>query len=378
VPPSEAVVEKREIEISRNNGDIIEMVPRGVLPSPANRSAVVDLLSALILQHSASRMSFFPSFESPEDRPPQADRLAPMLRGLAEEGIYFGTSSWKYEGWLGTIYSPDRYRTRGRFSKKKFEAECLAEYARTFPVVCGDFAFYQFPSAEYWATLFGKTPGSFLVALKVPEEITVAVWPGHARYGARAGETNGAFLDAGLFRSLFARPLEPYKGRVATLIFEFGTFAKSTFPKPEDFFSRLDQFLAVLPRGFSYAVEVRNPEYLRPDYFALLANHGVAHVLTAWTRMPELGAQMELPGVYTADFTVIRALLTRGRTFAQGVESFEPYQLVREPNEPAREAMRLIADRSRREGRRAYLFVNNRLEGNAPTTIEAVLERLRS
>jgi hypothetical protein len=59
----------------------------------------------------------FPDADA-DDHPPQAARLAPKLRALADEGIYFGGSSWKYEGWLGTIYSPERYTTRGKFSQK--------------------------------------------------------------------------------------------------------------------------------------------------------------------------------------------------------------------------------------------------------------------
>ena len=53
--------------------------------------------------------------------PPQATRLAPTLRALADRKIYFGTSSWKYDGWLGSIYTQDRYLTRGKFSNAKFE-----------------------------------------------------------------------------------------------------------------------------------------------------------------------------------------------------------------------------------------------------------------
>ena len=63
-----------------------------------------------------------------------------------------------------------------------------------FPTVCGDFAFYQFPSPEYWARLFGETPESLSFALKVPEDVTAPVWPKHARYGVRAGEPNRGFL----------------------------------------------------------------------------------------------------------------------------------------------------------------------------------------
>ena len=41
------------------------------------------------------------------DSPAQAALLAPKLRALADRNIYFGTSSWKYDGWLGSIYRED-------------------------------------------------------------------------------------------------------------------------------------------------------------------------------------------------------------------------------------------------------------------------------
>lgn len=314
----------------------------------------------------------FPDPDSPDDPPDQAARLAPKLRVLADEGIYFGTSSWKYEGWLGSIYSRSRYQTRGKYSKKKFEESCLAEYAETFPAVCGDFAFYQFPSADYWKRLFDSTPAPFSFAFKVPEDLTVPVWPKHARYGARAGQANEGFLRPDLFDALFARPLAPYRDRVATLIFEFGAFNKSTFPTPADFFARLDPFLAALPDGFRYSIEIRNPEYMTLDYFGLLKDRGTAHVFNAWTRSPALDQQAQLAEAYTADFSVARALLSRGRSYEAAVKGFEPYRETQEVNEGAREGLRLIAETSKRLKRPAFLFVNNRLEGNAPSTIEAV------
>jgi uncharacterized protein YecE (DUF72 family) len=323
-------------------------------------------------------MTFLPLFDAPEDLPPQASRLAPKLRELAARGIYFGTSSWKYEGWLGTIYSEDRYKTRGKFSRKAFEAQCLEEYVQVFPAVCGDFAFYQFPTADYWERLFRSVPKEFQFAFKVPEDVTVPRWPTHARYGTRGGKENAAFLDADVFKTLFARRLEPYRSQVAALIFEFGTFAKATFPTPADFYARLDGFLEALPGGFRHAVEIRNPEYLCTEYFGLLKRHGVAHVFNAWTRMPELGVQQAMPGAFSADFTVVRALLARGRGYGQAVDAFQPYRAVQEPNLAARDAMRGIALESRRRKSPAFLFVNNRLEGHAPTTIESVADQLQA
>jgi uncharacterized protein YecE (DUF72 family) len=317
-----------------------------------------------------------PFLDDDKERPPQAARLAPKLRELAGQGVYLGGSSWKYEGWLGSIYNPERYLTRGKHSQAKFDRECLAEYARTFPTVCGDFAFYQFPGSDYWRKLFDQLPADFLLGLKVPEDITVAKWPGHARYGKRAGEVNDAFLDAKVFETYFTERLAPYVDRLGPLIFEFGTFNKATFAKPADFYAALDPFLAALPGGFRYAVEIRNPEYLTPAYLGTLADHNVAHVLSAWTRMPRLDEQVQLPDVDTADFTVARALLRKGRSYEEAVKTFEPYDHTQEVDEATREGLVLSAGRAIRRKKPAFLFINNRLEGNAPSTIEAVADRL--
>ena len=224
--------------------------------------------------------------------------------------------------------------------------------------------------------LFDETPSTLKFGLKVPEEITVPRWPGHARYGTRAGTANQGFLDNRLFHEQFTWPLERYRDRVAALIFEFGTFAKSTFPRPADFLARLDPFLGSVSRHFRYSVEIRNSEYLGPDYFSLLQSHNTAHVFSAWTRMPELLDQIDMPGAYTADFTVVRALLKKGRAYEQAVKAFEPYKRIQEPNPGAREAMRRIAERAWKTRQPAYVFVNNRLEGNAPGTIEAVADAI--
>jgi hypothetical protein len=113
-----------------------------------------------------------------------------------------------------------------------------------------------------------------------------------------------------------------------------------------------------------------------PDYLGLLASHNVAHVFNAWTRMPALDQQAQLTDAYTADFTVVRALLARGRTYEQAVKSFEPYREIQDPNEGAREGMVRIARQARERKVPAYVFVNNRLEGHAPSTIEAVAQAI--
>ncbi|HNY42748.1 MAG TPA: DUF72 domain-containing protein, partial [Bryobacteraceae bacterium] len=273
--------------------------------------------------------------------------LAGRLARLASRGVYFGTSSWKYEGWLGQIYTPERYWTRGRFSRKKFEEGCLAEYAETFPAVCGDFSFYQFPPTAYWEKLFSGVPETLRFAFKVPEQITVRTWPVHARYGQRGGAENESFLDAELFEQLFLRPLTPYRERIGALIFEFGTFSKRHYSSAAPFAEDVGRFLDRLPGGWRYSVEIRNKEFLEPAYFNVLRAHNTAHVFNSWTRMPELGEQVGIGDAYTADFVVSRALLSHGRTYEQAVERFQPYDRIQIENPGAREALRKLAEQSR-------------------------------
>jgi uncharacterized protein YecE (DUF72 family) len=311
------------------------------------------------------------------DEPNAFDRdgLAGKLRSLAEQNIYIGGSSWKYEGWLGQIYSRERYLSRGRFSQKRFEQECLSEYAEIFPTVCGDFAFYQFPSDEFWQRLFGRVPESFRFAFKVPEQITCKLFPRHARYAAQAGRENENFLDVHMLKEMFLRPLWPYREKVAVLIFEFGAFGPRSFAGVGEFLERLDPFLRGLPREFRYAVEIRNPEFLERDYFACLRANRVAHVYNAWSKMPELRYQMAIPESMTTDFLVSRALLRHGRVYEDAVGLFAPYTEIQDENPEARESMRILIGRARENKQFLFLFVNNRLEGNAPMTILSLVDR---
>jgi uncharacterized protein YecE (DUF72 family) len=300
--------------------------------------------------------------------------LAAKLQRLASQGVWIGTSSWKYEGWLGQIYHRDRYLTRGKFSQKRFEQECLAEYAETFPIVCGDFSFYQFPSDAYWSRLFASVPRSLQFAFKVPEDVTIKTFPSHARYGPRAGTENANFLNPDIFAAGFAGPLMQYRRQVAVLIFEFGAFSRRAMEDVDAFLRVLDPFLARLPTGFRYSVEIRNPEFLTRDYFQALHNRGVAHVFNAWSKMPEIGVQTALPGAFTADFTVARALLRQGRVYEEAVTKFSPYATIQDVNPAARSALKGLIQRAKAKKEPSFVFVNNRLEGNAPMTIEAVVE----
>ena len=136
----------------------------------------------------------------------------------------------------------------------------------------------------------------------------------------------------------------------------------------------LHGFLEQLPPDYRYAVELRNPELLHDLHGAVLKQHGVAHVFNSWTEMPPIGAQLDLPWTFPADFTIARALLKPGRKYEDAVRRFEPYDRVREPQPELRhDLLRLMAEAVRRRIE-ALIVVNNRAEGNAPGTIRALAQ----
>lgn len=261
-------------------------------------------------------------------------------------------------------------------SQRAFEHNCLAEYAQVFPTVCADFALYDFPSPKVMETMRDQTPEQFAVSLKVTDRITVKRYPNLPRHGNHAGKENPDFLNPSLFVEQFLGPVGLLKGKCGAIIFEFSTFAPDSGVTLPVFIRLLDAFLATIPRHFAYSIEIRNSEFLTPEYFALLAAHGIAHVLNNWTRMPTVQQQIGLSGVLPAPFAVIRALLKTGRTYQQAVKYFQPYDAIKEVNPEIRSGVAATAIRCVQDGRKLYAYINNRAEGNSPRTIEAILDIL--
>lgn len=306
------------------------------------------------------------------------DRLRDAVQVLAARGVFLGTSSWKYPGWIGQLYTHDRYVYRGRYAETRFERQCLAEYAEVFPTVCVDAAYYQFPSERQLTGLAEQVPAGFQFTFKVTDEITIRKFPNLPRFGPRAGQPNPRFLDAELFTASFLGPCVVLAGRVGVLIFEFSRFYPADFERGRDFVAALDAFLGRLPKGWRYGVEIRNRGFLHPEYFAMLARHGVAHVFNSWEAMPSLAEQAALPGCFaSADFAAARLLLKPGRDYAEAVDRFAPYDRIREEYPEGRSAaaalIRGIADREPNLPRSVYIYVNNRFEGNALLTLTAIL-----
>jgi len=307
------------------------------------------------------------------------NKLAEALRALAARNVYVGTSSWKYPGWTGTIYDAVRYEYRGKFAKSRFERDCLSEYAEVFKTVCVDAAYYTFPAVKFLDGLASQVPEDFRFAFKVTDAITVKKFPNLPRFGDRAGKANPDFLNPDLFAKAFLRPCESIRPKVGLLMFEFSRFWPSDYAHGADFIKDLDRFLGELPKGWPYGIESRNKHWLTPEYFGCLARHGVTHVFNSWTDSPEVSDQMAMAGSRTnPDLVAARFLLKPGRKYEDAVKRFQPYDKVIEIYPGARAAAwaLIVEGATVRQHRRTFIYINNRLEGNAIAMVQAMMDRL--
>jgi uncharacterized protein YecE (DUF72 family) len=303
------------------------------------------------------------------DRPTQSELIE--LGRAIPPAVMFGTSTWSYPGWAGLVYSRV-YPASGATAKM------LAEYARfpLFRTVGVDASFYGPPTPKTLASWAAVLPPRFRCVSKVWDRITVHTFTGPRDEG-RAGEVNPDFLNAELFRTDVWEPYRAHLGdHTGPFVFEFQTIGRESGLTADRFVDRLDDFLGRLPPEGEYGVEVRNEEFLTPAYFAVLREHDVAHVFNAWTRMPPIGAQLDLPGSITGRFLIARALLRPGRSYAEAVERFAPYDRIREANPALRADLVRLARTAIGLRIPAYLLVNNRAEGSAPLTIAAVARLL--
>jgi uncharacterized protein YecE (DUF72 family) len=285
--------------------------------------------------------------------------------------VRFGASSWNYPGWKGLVYHRD-YEGRGA------SARMLEEYARfpLFRTVGIDSSFYAPPTEAVLASYAERLPPGFPCVSKVWNQVTVQTFS-KAQDKARGGKINTDFLSSDIFLEAVYEPYQRYfADHAGPFVFEFQTIGRGSGMTPERFADRLDEFFSALPRDGQYAVEIRNEEFLTPMYFAVLREHGVAHVFNSWTRMPPIGDQLDLPGSLSGPFIVARALLQQGRTYDEAVDAFAPYDRIQDPSPPLRQDLLRLIETAVRTRIPAYLLVNNRAEGSAPLTVAEVLRML--
>jgi len=92
--------------------------------------------------------------------------------------------------------------------------------------------------------------------------------------------------------------------------------------------------------------------------------------------MPDIGTQLDVPGVLEAPFAVARLLIPPGQRYAARREELQPFDRVVDPQQKMRaDVVRLVGE-CQKLGKPLFVISNNKAEGSSPLTIAALAERL--
>ena len=288
--------------------------------------------------------------------------------------LKLGTCSWKYDSWRGLVYPPE---------PEPISKSYLAEYAAHFNTVEVDQWFWslfptgvKLPDHLTVQSYAGSVPDGFLFAVKAPNAITLTHFYSRQpkRHADYADRPNEHFLSLDLLRRFLDR-LSPLGSRLGPIMFQFEYLNKKKMPSLAEFLDRLDEFFSAAPSGYRYAVEIRNANYLRPELFAFLREHGVGYVFIEGYYMPPIAEVFGGHDAFTSDFVVVR-LHGPDRSGVEKKTGKQWDQIVQPQPEGLQAATEIIRSSASR-GLLAMVYVNNHFEGSAPLTIARLLGSLR-
>ena len=320
-----------------------------------------------------------------------------LFHGL-DPHVFVGTASDRYAGWIGQIYSRDRYagriksRTRkigGKsFEERTLPVECVEEYFKHFRVLEVDYTFYQFLLDDK-----GSPTGAFRVLSEYrkylgPGDLIIVKAPQvlFARRLFRKGVflENELYLNGEAFVGRFLNPLKALLGdHLRGIIFEQEYRRKKDRDSPEKVAEELNSFFASAPEELFYHVELRTDAYLSEPVFQLFRERGIGQVLSHWTWLPSLRDQFRASeGRFfnAAGNAIIRLMTPRGMRYEAAYAKAHPFdRLVEGMLQPAmlRDSA-MILRRAVAEGVNVHLIANNRAGGNAPLVARsAILEFMK-
>jgi len=300
--------------------------------------------------------------------------------------VFMGTASDRYAGWLGQVYSAERYQERvtsrthsvgGKsFTEKVLPVDSVVEYFEHFRVLEIDFTFYDTlldargsPTRTHHAlSAYARhVPRDGALFLKVPQIV----------FARKIRRKNGyidneSYLDPAVFMKRFYEPAtELLSHRLSGFIFE-QEYQRSSDRVSTDAFARgLDQFFSSVPRDGRYHVEIRTSGLMTGPVLDVMKAHGIGQVLSHWTWLPRLSDQFRMNGRRFLNYRkdgVIRLMTPRGMRYEEAYAKAYPFDsLVPGMMDPG-----MVEDTARimreavKEKARVAVIVNNRSGGNAP------------
>jgi uncharacterized protein YecE (DUF72 family) len=321
-----------------------------------------------------------PGVAGKDDAPPEPAPVDEALRALGTRlppDVRLGTSSWSFPGWTGLVYARET-------PAEVLAREGLPAYARhpLLRTVGVDRTFYGPVTTETFRAWADAVPPDFRFLVKAHEALTLPRFPRHERYGARRGEENPTFLDAAYAAQEVVAPfVEGLGGKAGPLVFQFPPLDAQPLGGPGAFADRLHAFLAALPAGPLYAVELRNRDLYTSEVASVLEDVGAVPVLSVWGQMPPLPEQWRRMRGRSAQALVARWMLPPGLGYEEAKELYAPFDRLVNEDSTTRGDLTALVLQALEDGLPVYVTINNKAEGSAPVSIErlagAIAERLK-
>jgi len=308
--------------------------------------------------------------------------------------VLIGTASDRYAGWIGQIYSKDRYEERitkrtkiiagKNFIEEVLPVDSSKEYFEHFPVLEIDFTFYRLlldqdgqPSQNYQVleNYHRHLKAGDRLILKVPQIITAQKIHRGDQY-----VENEAYLNPQIFTEQFYKPAAKLLGSNLTgFIFEQEYQRQKDRTPVNEMARALDRFFQAVPKDTRYHLELRTDLYLRDQVFEVLKKFGVGQVLSHWTWLPPLRKQLaKASGRFfnSGNECVIRLMTPLGMRYEDAYAKAYPFDRLIEgmlQPEMVRETVEIVKT-AIEKGVLVNLIINNRAGGNAPLIAQAIAE----
>ncbi len=315
-----------------------------------------------------------------------ASQMPPNLR--------LGTSSWSFPGWNGLVYGAE-------YDAPTLAKHGLEGYSRhpLLRTVSLDRAFYRpLTSAQYaqfakqvgQATTAAETSPSFRFVVKAPASICDATV--RDAQGRSTG-LNPTFLSPELAW------LEALQSAAHGLGDSLGALVFQLSPLPAHWLDDLRPAIEMLERMLAHlqamrsdwaahspnavlAVEVRDTAWIAADQFGpqfaqALKRQNASYCLGLHAKMPDINGQLPMlralwPGPLVARWSLHSR---HGRFgYAAAKNQYEPFNQLVDPDPITRDGLAKVIAATARAGHQVLVTINNKAEGSAPKSVEALAE----
>ena len=323
-----------------------------------------------------------------------ADLNSFRCRGIHPK-VLSGTASDRYAGWIGQIYTKERYHGRisrrtntvgGKsFTEDVLPVDSVEEYFEHFPILEIDYTFYRplfgtdgkpTPNYHVLRRYHSYMKNKDCIIVKVPQMITAQKLRRGGTY--RKNET---YLNADVFTRQFYEPAVDVLGPALTgFLFEQEYQRKQDRTPVSHMAQQLDAFFEAIPSDTRYHIELRTESYLSTPVFEVLEKHGVGQVLSCWTWLPPLRKQFSKANrilFNSGGQWVVRLITPIGMRYETAYDKAHPFDTLVEGmlrHDMVEETVSLMKT-AIEEGVTMNLIINNRAGGNAPLIARHITER---